>query len=441
MRPGRKTGQGAPEERCGRGGKAGPCAGFWSKNSGNGPRAFVGSPSSSHDNPGNSQFSPFLLFTGAQPPRPAGPPRPARGSPPGGAQVGGTRLAAQALGLLNAGKIKEAADAYASIIKQFPTAGADAGSALPARLRAVRARAIIARPGPARAHPGPARRSGDQDGGRICCRRRSWPPRPPRCLPDDPRRAAAFQNAIAQYDAFLQKYPRSPNVESGQLRPGPRRLPDPGLRGAAKGLRDNLTRFPASASILDSEDLLALVLSAQASDIAARRTATKRRPLPSSMQALQIPGRDIVQRHPTWRWPTARNSRSAKSCSTGRFRERRTAAPRCWATPSKPTGPCSRRNAMMQAQKARLGVIAQHIQAAALVRNQAEMKRLQSGAGPGKRQAGGARPGAGPDSHRPAPHRGLLCLLQKFDEARVLLQLPRALRCRIRSQRSKSSFT
>ena len=142
---------------------------------------------------------------------------------------------------------QEAADVYASLIQKYPTAGA-----VPEALyRLGYAQFVLGDyPGALATlglHPRarrPLRRSRWR---RICCCPRFSPPRR-QDAPADPRRAAAYQNAIAAVRRLRAKVPAQPERGIGHLRPRRRRFPDQDYDGGRQGLRNNLKRFPGSAT-------------------------------------------------------------------------------------------------------------------------------------------------------------------------------------------------
>ncbi|MDP9290833.1 MAG: tetratricopeptide repeat protein, partial [Verrucomicrobiota bacterium] len=73
-----------------------------------------------------------------------------------------------------------------------------------------------------------------------------------------------FEEAIKQFDVFLQKYPKSEDVESVNYGRALASYQIQKYDDAVAGLRGNLQRFSKSESILDSQYLLALTLATQA---------------------------------------------------------------------------------------------------------------------------------------------------------------------------------
>src|SRR5207249_1540321 len=81
---------------------------------------------------------------------------------------------------------------------------------------------------------------------------------------DDPKRTAAFQDVIKQFEAFIQKFPASDEAEGAQYGRALAHFQIKDYDKAVEGLRQNLAKFPKSESILESQYLLALTLTTQA---------------------------------------------------------------------------------------------------------------------------------------------------------------------------------
>lgn len=82
--------------------------------------------------------------------------------------------------------------------------------------------------------------------------------------PDDPARKPAFQAAVKEFDAFLQKFPKSEEVESANYGKARALYSIQEFEQAAAALKLNLQQFPKSPSLLDTKYMLALVLGSQA---------------------------------------------------------------------------------------------------------------------------------------------------------------------------------
>ena len=186
------------------------------------------------------------------------------GDPPPAAQ--GADAAAKALDLLNSGKLPEAEDAYAALIQQFPTSGV-----VPEALFRLGYVQYL---------------QGEYNQAVGTLQRITSPPATPevktaadalipqalaaaagKLNPGDPGRKAAFGDAIKQFDAFIKKYPNSPQVESATYGRAMAAFQMQDYDAATKSLQSNLQRYPNSDSAPNTQDLLALVLTAQAGDI------------------------------------------------------------------------------------------------------------------------------------------------------------------------------
>jgi TolA-binding protein len=181
-------------------------------------------------------------------------------------QAQGAAAAQQALELLNEGKLPEAEDAYNALITQFPTSGV-APEAL-FRLGYVqyllaeypRAIATLQRVTSPPATP-------EIKAAADALIPEAYNAEASAMEPGDPGRKQAFQDAIKQFEAYIQKYPQSAQVESAMYGRAAALFQIQDYTNASTGLTQILQRFPNSDTTLDTEDLLALVLTSQASDI------------------------------------------------------------------------------------------------------------------------------------------------------------------------------
>jgi len=202
------------------------------------------------------------LSLGAAPPARTPPPPP----PAGGIGQASDDLAAQALDLLNNGKLKDAEAAYGSLLLKYPNSGAVPEALF--RLGYIQyvegnypqamatLKRIIVPPATEE-----IKAAGDALIPQILAAQAG------KMAPTDPKRKAAYQAAIAQFDAFLQKHPNSAEVETTIYGRAVAAFHNDDYAEAVAGLETNLKRFPNSESILDSKDLLAVALTAQASGI------------------------------------------------------------------------------------------------------------------------------------------------------------------------------
>jgi TolA-binding protein len=90
--------------------------------------------------------------------------------------------------------------------------------------------------------------------------------------PDDPQRKRAFEEAVKGFDAFLQKFPNSPEVESANYGKAMALYQLGSYDQVAAPLRANLQRFPQSETIQDSQFLLALALGTLANETMRKAT-------------------------------------------------------------------------------------------------------------------------------------------------------------------------
>ncbi|HZJ15363.1 MAG TPA: outer membrane protein assembly factor BamD, partial [Chthoniobacteraceae bacterium] len=90
--------------------------------------------------------------------------------------------------------------------------------------------------------------------------------------PGDPGRKPALDVAIKEFDAFIQKFPQSPEVEQANLGKARSYYGLEKFEEAAKPLRENMQKFPTSESALDTQFMLSVILTTQAN--ATTRAAT-----------------------------------------------------------------------------------------------------------------------------------------------------------------------
>lgn len=84
---------------------------------------------------------------------------------------------------------------------------------------------------------------------------------------DDPNRKTKYQEAIKKFAEFAQKNPRSPELESVGVGSAIASFQIADYAAAKKMLEDNIRKFEKSASIQESENLLALVLATEGSQM------------------------------------------------------------------------------------------------------------------------------------------------------------------------------
>jgi TolA-binding protein len=183
-----------------------------------------------------------------------------------GGQAQGAAAAQQALELLNEGKLPEAEDAYNALITQFPTSGvAPEGLFRLGYVQYLLAEYPQAIATLQRVVSPPA--SPEIKAAADALIPEAYNAEAAAMEPGEMGRKQAFQDAIKQFDAFIQKYPHSAQVESAMYGRAAASFQIQDYTTAANSLTQLLQRFPNSDTTLDSEDLLALVLTSQASDI------------------------------------------------------------------------------------------------------------------------------------------------------------------------------
>ncbi len=178
------------------------------------------------------------------------------------AQGGAEAELAAAMELFNAGNYEEAAKAFEAVASNYPTAA----QVPEAQMRAGYANML----------------AGNYDRAEEYLRKILDPPAPASVqeigyslLPQaiaagaagmepGPKRKEAFEKAIAQYGIYLQKYPQGSEVENARYGRALSYFQIEKYTEAAKDLRENLAAFPKSATLGDSQYLLALSLATQA---------------------------------------------------------------------------------------------------------------------------------------------------------------------------------
>ena len=91
--------------------------------------------------------------------------------------------------------------------------------------------------------------------------------------PGNPERSSALENAVKEFDLFLQKFPQSPEIEQANLGKARSLYLLEKYADATQPLRTNLQKYPTSESALDSQFMLALILNTQANETARKATA------------------------------------------------------------------------------------------------------------------------------------------------------------------------
>jgi len=92
--------------------------------------------------------------------------------------------------------------------------------------------------------------------------------------PGEPRRKATFEDALRQFDAFLQKFPNSREAESANYGKAVAAYQVEKYDDALNSLRTNLQKFPQSPSVLDSQYLMALTMATVANVASVKNNET-----------------------------------------------------------------------------------------------------------------------------------------------------------------------
>ena len=176
----------------------------------------------------------------------------------------------------------------------------------------------------------------------------------------DPKRTAAFEEAIKQFDDFMQKYPASDEMEAAMYGRSLAQYQIKKYDDAVAGLRQNLDKFPKSESILDSKYLLALILATQ----------TKYE------EAIKLMA-DIVQKHTDVALANDAQFQNGEIL----FNQAATAAapdkPELYKKAMEAYRAVESKDLMVKAQQARLAAILQRIRDAGIRHDTVGMKKIQ----------------------------------------------------------------
>jgi outer membrane protein assembly factor BamD (BamD/ComL family) len=93
--------------------------------------------------------------------------------------------------------------------------------------------------------------------------------------PEDPARKTNYEEAIKKYAAFIEKYPRSTEVEPAFYGSAIASFQIGDFAAAKTALETNLKRFPNSPGILESQNLLALIYATEGSKMLSGETPDK----------------------------------------------------------------------------------------------------------------------------------------------------------------------
>ncbi|MDQ3623019.1 MAG: tetratricopeptide repeat protein [Verrucomicrobiota bacterium] len=113
--------------------------------------------------------------------------------------------------------------------------------------------------------------------------------------PEDSGRIAAFEAAIKEFDAVIQKFPESEEVETANYGKARALYQIERYEDAAAALRVNMQKFPKSESALDNQFMLALVLATQA-NVSMRKATAKDPTVDAAYTEAERLLSDIVQK-------------------------------------------------------------------------------------------------------------------------------------------------
>ncbi|MEA3187136.1 MAG: hypothetical protein QOD99_966 [Chthoniobacter sp.] len=284
----------------------------------------------------------------------------------------------QALELFNAGKNKEAAAVYEDLIKKYPTAG----SVFDAQFKLSYLRYL----------------EGDYDRSIEGLKKILGPPALPeiqelasnllpqvlaakasKMAPGDPKRKAAFEEAIKQFDSFGQKFANSDDVESANYGHALAAYQIENYDEAIKTLRANLQRFGKSETILDSQYLLALTLATRANVALRAPTASAEARTQGGAEfdeALKLLG-DIVQRKSDVVLANDAQFQIGEVLFNRAAFVEESKRPALFESAMSAYRAVEPKEIMIKAQEQRAVAIVQRIRAATMAKNLNEVKRLQ----------------------------------------------------------------
>ncbi len=334
--------------------------------------------------------------------------------PPGPAD----QAAQQALELFNAGKNPEAIAAYEAIIKNFPTAGVVSE----AQFRLGYLRYL----------------TGEHDRSIETLKKILAPPAPPdiqelahnllpqvmsakaaKLKPGDPARVKAFKEAIAQFDTFIQKFPASDEVISANYGRALASYQIEDYEGAAKTLRDNLSKFAQHESVLDSQYLLALTLLTEANALA--REDKKDQAFPKYTEAATLLG-DIIRKGTDIVLANDSQFQIGEVLSNRAPFEDEAARKQTLAQALAAYSAVQPKEEMIKAQEARINGILQRQKEVLAARDMKGFKRLQSLQGREREKLETMKEKEGQSMLAKLRVAGIYFQQQRFDEARAILR-------------------
>ena len=197
-------------------------------------------------------------------------------------------------------------------------------------------------------------------------------------LTDEPKRVAAYEAAIKQFDAFLAKYPSSDQTENIVYGRALACYQISKFDDAIKSLRSNLQRFPKSESILDSQYILALTLATQA-NIAAQESAGNANPA-ADIKYGEAEGllRDIIAKKTDLALVNDAQFQIGELLFNRGALGASDKAQEVWSKATDAYRAVQPKEPMVQAQQARIAGVTQRRFEALKAKNLAEMKRLDA---------------------------------------------------------------
>jgi TolA-binding protein len=213
---------------------------------------------------------------------------------PGGIGQAADAAAAQALQLLNSGKLQDAEAGYNDILQRYPNSGVvpEAEFRL-GYIQYAEGNYPLAIETLKRIKSPPAtpeiKAAGDALIPQVLAAQAA------KMQPDDPGRKDAFNNAISGFDEIIKKSPNSTAAQSAMYGRASASFQMEDYYAATRTLREIVRKFPNGESFLDSEDLLAVVLIADANSIVARH-GDQQAALMKFSEALKYLA-DVIQRH------------------------------------------------------------------------------------------------------------------------------------------------
>lgn len=103
--------------------------------------------------------------------------------------------------------------------------------------------------------------------------------------PSDASRKGIFEQAIKSYTEFITKYPQSPDLEAANYGRALCEYQISNFEGSAANLRENIQKFPTSATIDGSKNLLAIALATQGGEMLSKEGGDKEKGLDLLKQA------------------------------------------------------------------------------------------------------------------------------------------------------------